>query len=69
MNFVASTSVHRPGGSLKIGIMFVTLFDMFLYGFKYDLRLDFRELQEFAIIFGHLSSFDLLLTCPPGRRQ
>ena len=68
MDAVASTSVQRPGGSLKMGIMFVTLFDMFLYGFKYELRSDFRGLQEFAIIFGHLSLFDLLLTCPPGRR-
>ena len=51
MDAVASTSVQRPGGSLNIGIMFVTLFDMFLYGFKYDLRLDFRGLQESEIIF------------------
>ena len=51
MDAVASTSVQRLGGSLKMGIMFVTLFDMFLYGFKYDLRSDFRGLQEFAIIF------------------
>ena len=69
MNVVASMSVQRLGGSPKMGIMFVTLFDMFLYGFKYDLRSDFRGLQEFAIIFGHLSLFDLLLTCPPGRGQ
>ena len=69
MDALASMSVQRPGGSLNIGIMFVTLFDMFLYGFKYELRSDFRGLQEFAIIFGHLSLFDLLLTCPPGRGQ
>ena len=51
MDAVASTSVQRLGGSLKMGIMFVTLFDMFLYGFKYELRSDFRGLQESAIIF------------------
>ena len=69
MDAVASTSVQRLGGSLKMGIMFVTLFDMFLYGFKYELGSDFRGLQESAIIFGQLSLFDLLLTSPPRRRQ
>ena len=51
MDAVASTSVQRPGGTLKMGIMFVTLFDMFLYGFKYELGSDFRGLQESEIIF------------------
>ena len=68
MDAVASMSVQRLGGSLKMGIMFVTLFDMFLDGFKYELRSDFRGLQESAIIFGHLSRFDLFLVYPPGRR-
>ena len=51
MNVVASTSVQRSGGSLKMGIMIMTLFDMFLYGFKYDLGSVFKGLQESAIIF------------------